>query len=309
MTLLFIHCNLTVPKAFNYWIYKSLSHEMVLARKVPTELGILPIGPGTVGMVLLNQIREQCKSIREKYGVDIVVHAVANSRNMLVSDGASALDLSTWEQDLRRSDTKSSLGKLVDHLKSSNVQNRLIVDCTASNIVPLEYANWLQSGIHVVTPNKKLNSESYAQYAAVKSASSSQGTHYFYEGTVGAGLPVISTLKMLLDTGDKIETIEGIFSGTMSYIFNNLSPDKKFIDVINEAKESGYTEPDPRDDLSGTDVTRKIVILARECGSLVELEDVETQSLIPPGLEDRSVNVNSFLDQMKEVRSLVMLNQ
>ena len=150
----------------------------------------------------------------------------------------------------------------------------------------------------MVTPNKRLNSGRYSAYSAVKDLQRSHRSHYMYEGTVGAGLPVIATLKSLLDTGDQVERVEGVFSGTLSYIFNNLQPGKPFSEVVSDAKRRGFTEPDPRDDLSGTDVTRKVVTVARECGSTAELSDVDTESLVPAVLRDSTISAQLFMQQL-----------
>ena len=167
------------------------------------------------------------------------------------------------------------------------------------------YADWLKAGIHVVTPNKKANSGPLAYYESLKAARKAGGSSYLYEATVGAGLPVISTLRDLRETGDKISSVEGIFSGTLAYLFNVYDGRKPFSDIVKDAKAKGYTEPDPRDDLSGTDFTRKVIILGREMGLKIEMKDVQVESLIPPGLEkgtpeDFLANLPKFDEQMKQ---------
>ena len=160
------------------------------------------------------------------------------------------------------------------------------VDCTASDAPPSQYVNWVSAGISIVTPNKKFSSGPLARYKEMAVAQNKSGAHFFYEGTVGAGLPVLSTLQHLRRTGDKVKKIEGIFSGTLSYIFNTYGSDgRSFSEVVTAAKEAGYTEPDPRDDLAGMDVARKVTILARECGLDIELESVPVQSLVPEPLQ------------------------
>jgi aspartokinase/homoserine dehydrogenase 1 len=172
----------------------------------------------------------------------------------------------------------------------------VIIDCTASGEVAAHYAGWLAAGIHVVTPNKKANSAPLADYRAVNAARRAGGSHYLYEATVGAGLPVIQTLRDLRETGDDIVSIEGIFSGTLAYLFNVYDGRRAFSDIVREAKQRGYTEPDPRDDLSGMDVARKLIILGREMGLTLEMSDVKVESLVPAGLEQGSVQ--DFLDRL-----------
>ena len=166
----------------------------------------------------------------------------------------------------------------------------MIIDCTADEGVARHYADWLKAGIHVVTPNKKANSGPLDYYESLKSARKAGSSSYLYEATVGAGLPVISTLRDLRETGDKISSVEGIFSGTLAYLFNVYDGKKPFSEIVKDAKAKGYTEPDPRDDLSGTDFVRKVIILGREMGLKLEMKDVQVESLIPPGLEKGTID-------------------
>lgn len=184
-------------------------------------------------------------------------------------------------------------------MSTSFVTNTVILDCTASDVPPSHYLDWIKKGIHIITPNKKLGSGPLDRYLAVRQIQRESYIHWFYEATVGAGLPVIATLKHLLETGDRILRIEGIFSGTLSYIFNEFKPGKRFSDIVTVAKESGFTEPDPRDDLAGMDVARKVTILSRECGMMFELDDVPVESLVPEPLRNTS-SVAEFMDRLPE---------
>jgi aspartokinase/homoserine dehydrogenase 1 len=175
----------------------------------------------------------------------------------------------------------------------------VIVDCTASAAIARHYPEWLAAGIHVVTPNKQAGSADMAFYRTLAEARRAGGSHYLYEATVGAGLPIIQTVRDLRETGDRISRIEGLLSGTLSYLFNVWDGEQPFSALVREAKAQGFTEPDPRDDLSGTDVARKLIILAREMGLDLELADVELEGLVPESL--RSATVEEFLARVPEL--------
>lgn len=193
----------------------------------------------------------------------------------------------------------------MDRIMSPYIPNRVIIDCTASEEVAGQYEKWLEAGVHVITPNKKANSSSQSSYQRLRTLQRSSYTHYFYEATVGAGLPILSTLKGLIETGDTVKVIEGVFSGTLSYIFNTWDPaTQPFSAVVAEARALGYTEPDPRDDLDGMDVARKVCILAREAGmsSLESAASIDRRSLVPDELASLD-SVDDFMQKLPDFDS------
>ena len=249
----------------------------------PHTVSIGLIGPGAVGRVLLEQIAAESERLRNEFKLDLRVRAVMTSKKMLLSEAGLALN--NWKAALDASTAAADVAKFTEHLHVDHLPHTVIIDCTADEGVARHYAEWLTAGIHVVTPNKKANSGPLAYYESLKAARKAGGSSYLYEATVGAGLPVISTLRDLRETGDKLSSVEGIFSGTLAYLFNVYDGKKPFSDIVKDAKAKGYTEPDPRDDLSGTDFVRKVIILGREMGLKLEMKDVQVESLIPPGLE------------------------
>ena len=258
----------------------------------PHTLSIGVIGPGTVGRVLLDQLASQCSRLREQFQIDLRVRGILASERMLLSD--SGIDLDTWSDAFKSGSIAADLPRFVEHLHVDHLPHTVLIDCTASESVASNYPQWLASGIHIVTPNKKANSAPLAFYRQVRAAGRTSGAHYLYEATVGAGLPIIQTLRDLRETGDDIDSIEGIFSGTLAYLFNVYDGSVAFSDIVRDAKQRGYTEPDPRDDLSGMDVARKLIILGREMGLALEMADVKVESLVPPGLSGASID--DFMD-------------
>jgi aspartokinase/homoserine dehydrogenase 1 len=254
------------------------------------------IGPGLVGGALLDQIASQVERLRRDFKLDLRVRGIAGSKAMRLSPGT--IDLSHWRDSYAAGGDPVDLEAFADHVHADQFPHAVIIDCSASAAVASRYAHWLSEGIHVVTPNKKANSAAYGDYERMKEARRAAGAHYLYEATVGAGLPVIQTLRDLRETGDVIRRIEGIFSGTLAYLFNTWDGSQPFSSVVRTAKSLGYTEPDPRDDLSGMDVARKLIILAREMGLRLELGDVQVESLVPGALAE--CGVDDFLERLTE---------
>jgi aspartokinase/homoserine dehydrogenase 1 len=253
----------------------------------PHTISIGLIGPGTVGKVLLEQIAAESARLSDSK-LDLRVRGILSSKKMLLSE--QGVDLANWKSALDASKTPADIARFVEHLDVDHLPHTVIIDCTADESVAKHYADWLKAGIHVVTPNKKANSGPLAYYESLKDARKAGGSSYLYEATVGAGLPVIQTMRDLRETGDKITSVEGIFSGTLAYLFNVYDGKTPFSQIVKDAKAKGYTEPDPRDDLSGTDFARKVIILGREMGLKIEMKDVQVESLIPAGLEKGSID-------------------
>jgi aspartokinase/homoserine dehydrogenase 1 len=249
----------------------------------PHTLSIGVIGPGTVGQVLLDQLASQRERLAREFKIDLRVRGILRSRQMrLAPDGG--LELAHWRAELLSGSQPTNLARFVEHVRVDYLPHTVLIDCSADPEIASHYEEWLAAGIHIVTPNKKANSGSLDYYERLKAARRASGAHYLYETTVGAGLPVIQTLRDLRETGDEITSIEGIFSGTLAYLFNVYDGKVPFSSIVREAKQRGYTEPDPRDDLSGTDVARKLIILGREMGLKLEMGDVQVASLVPSDL-------------------------
>ncbi|WP_022834652.1 bifunctional aspartate kinase/homoserine dehydrogenase I [Salisaeta longa] len=258
----------------------------------PRTVSIGIIGAGNVGAALVEQIHAERERLLRDHTIDLRVRGLCTSRQMLC--GATHLDLSTWHHDLNAAPA-TDLDAFVDHVHSEAYPHTVLVDCTASGAVADRYAGWLQRGIHVVTPNKRASTAPWTDYLRLHRAREHRA-RYLYETTVGAGLPILQTLHNLIETGDRVHHIEGILSGTLSYLFNAFDGERPFSAILQQAKDEGFTEPDPRDDLSGMDVARKVVILAREMGIPLEVGDVSVDGLVPDALTDGPVE--DFMDAL-----------
>lgn len=260
------------------------------------SLNLFLIGPGQIGKTLLHQISQQQDFLKKNHQLEIKVCAIANSKSFLLEE--NGIDLQNWETALQGCKEKVETKKFLSKIFELNLPNTVVVDCTSSEEIAAFYSDILNHSISIVTPNKKANSGDLKQYLQTLQAATKTNAKFLYETNVGAGLPIISTLHDLLLSGDQILKIEAVLSGTLSYIFNSFNSTKSFSNIVKEAQEKGYTEPDPRDDLNGVDVGRKILILARECGKLLDLSEVEIESLIPENCE-KAKSVEEFFKQLK----------
>lgn len=255
-------------------------------------LSIGLIGPGTVGGTLLDQIHEQAGRLKEKFNLDLRVRGIARSGSMYLE--SKRVDLGGWRNTISGDGEPLDFERFECHINADHLPHTVIVDCTADEDVANRYAGWLKRGIHVITPNKKAFSGGQKDYDKLRSCSREGNAWYFYETTVGAALPVLSTIRDLIDTGDRIRSVEGILSGTLAYLFNVYDGERPFSEIVRDARDSGYTEPDPRDDLSGMDVARKLTIIAREMGLELEIGDFPVENLVADDLRD--ISVEEFLE-------------
>ena len=259
-------------------------------------LHVFSVGTGNIGATLLRQIDAQSNFLRENNGIEVKINGIANSRKMIINE--EGIDLTQWQERINKGET-SNLDEFIQKIKLLNLSNCIFVDNTASPITGTYYKELFESNVSVVTCNKIANSSSYKDYKDLKDTARRRGVDFFYETNVGAGLPIIRTLKDLMTSGDRIIKIEAILSGTISYIFNNFRGNTSFYEVVKKAHELGYTEPDPREDLSGKDFMRKMMILARDAGYQIEEKDVELGAILPESCF-KAPSIDDFYEELKK---------
>ncbi len=260
-------------------------------------LNVFLVGTGLIGKALIAMIQDQYTKLAKENLLEINVVAVANSRKMLFEEDGLKLNscirqLDVVGQEMKMQDFYSTMVGL-------NLSNSIFVDCTSSEEVTTFYEAILSANVSIVTPNKKANSASMENYKQLKATAFKRGAKFLYETNVGAGLPVINTMNDLLLSGDKVLRIEAVLSGTLNFIFSSFEEGRKFSDVIKEAKAKGYTEPDPRDDLNGMDVARKVLILSRETGLSMELNEIAVENLVPESCRGE-MDIDEFFKQIEK---------
>jgi bifunctional aspartokinase / homoserine dehydrogenase 1 len=252
------------------------------------ELNVFLMGVGTVGSSLLQQLQKQQQKLLDEKHLKMKLTGVANSKKMVFL--REGIEMSSFKEKLEQSEKKSSLQGFVNEMKTMNIYNSVFVDCTASDEVSDFYKEILSANISVVTANKVAASSSYENYIGLKNMAKQKGVKFLFETNVGAGLPIINTLNDLVNSGDRILKIEAVLSGTLNFIFNTISAEIPLSKTIRMAKEQGFSEPDPRMDLNGVDVARKILILARESGYPLEMEDITIERFVPDEFFDGSLD-------------------
>ena len=242
------------------------------------QINLFVAGSGNVGKRLLEQLKQQQNYLQQHLRLNVHVVAITNSKQIAINE--DGLDLNNWESELKNA-APMKLNELIHFIQEKNLRNSVFVDVTANEEVSKSYSSLLQKSVSVVACNKIAASSSYNNYEELKNTAREFNTSFLFETNVGAGLPVIGTLNDLMRSGDEVQKIQAVLSGTLNFVFNNYDGTKSFASVVKQAQDEGYTEPDPRLDLGGTDVMRKILILAREAGYKMEMTDIANNIFLP----------------------------
>lgn len=270
-------------------------HDAFFLANVKT-VNLFLVGVGLIGGKLLELMQQQAAKLLDDYHLELRLAGISNSKKFLIDE--SGLPMDNWKDRLMTEGQEADIDHFVRRMGELNLSNSIFIDCTASDEISEAYTEVLQSNVSIVTANKKANSSSLAQYEQLQKLAFEHNVAYLYETNVGAGLPVVATLREQVLTGDDVMRIEGVLSGTLSYIFNTFDGGRPFSEVVRDAREKGFTEPDPREDLNGQDVGRKLLILAREAGLKLEFEDIDIQNLVPK--EGREVDsIEGFFTALK----------
>jgi aspartokinase/homoserine dehydrogenase 1 len=269
--------------------------------EVRKRLALVVIGVGNIGRTLLRQLHEQRAYLLAR-GFDVTVIGVANSKWFALE--SNGLNLARWREKLSASRRRMDPQVLTREIAKLELTDAAVVDCTAADSIVNAYPDFVRANLHIITPNKRANVLPWRNYAALMELLRKRQKYFFDEANVGAGLPVMSTLRDLIASGDVIRKVEGIFSGTLSYLFNNFDGSMSFSALVQTAYETGLTEPDPRDDLSGQDVARKLLILARQSGSRMEIADVRVETLVPRSLAIRPFSQRFFTSLAEHDRGM-----
>lgn len=261
------------------------------------RLNLFLVGTGAIGKTLINQIHEQLDFLTNHAKIDVRLVGISNSKRMWFNE--EGISLTNWAEELDLHGIRANIHDFIQKMKDLNLRNSIFVDNTAHAEIASTYSDVFDASINVVTPNKIANSGSLKSYKKLHELAARKNVFFLYETNVGAGLPIISTLKDLIHSGDKIIKIEAILSGTLNYLFSTMSENKSFSATVKEAKELGYTEPDPRLDLNGKDVGRKVLILSREIGLQLEPEDVQVENLMTDKTQDVE-NMEQFWSNLEK---------
>ncbi len=260
-------------------------------------VNVFMVGVGLIGSTLLKQIKAHAEFLKKEHSLEVKVVGLANSKKMYFSE--NGIDLDNWRDQLSSSETPMKINDFVEKMKSMNLSSSIFVDNTANEQIAKHYNEVLDASISISTPNKIATSSAYEQYLQLKKTAKKRGILFLYETNVGAGLPVISTLNDLIVSGDRILKIEAVLSGSLSFIFNTFKPGVSFSSIVGEAQKRGFTEPDPRVDLNGIDVRRKLIILARETGLALESENVQIHPVLPEACRNAE-DVPAFFEELKK---------